>query len=125
MKRLHPHQAAATAVAAHPDRPATAVLLDSPDARLVVFRIEPGQEVATHHSPSTVILAVLQGTGTLTGGDGECQVSAGDVVAYEPGEQHSMRAGGETLTLLATITPRPGTREAPTREAPVAVQARP
>ena len=110
MRALHPQQAAATAVTSHPERPATAVVLDAPDARLVVFRIEPGQEVPPHHSPSTVILSVLQGAGVLTGGDGECRVSAGDVVAYEPGEQHSMRAAGETLTILATITPRPVSR---------------
>jgi hypothetical protein len=32
------------------------------------------------------------------------------VVVYAPRERHGMRAGEETLLLLATITPRPGSR---------------
>jgi quercetin dioxygenase-like cupin family protein len=39
-------------------------------------------------------------------------VATGDVVTYEPNELHGMRAVTEELVLLATITPRPGTRGA-------------
>ena len=110
MKPLDPRAAARAAVSANPTRPATAVIHDTEDARLVVFRIGPGQEVAVHTSPSTVMLTVLEGTGVLSGGDGERACSAGDVVAYAPGEPHGMRAGEGDFLLLATITPRPGTR---------------
>jgi hypothetical protein len=33
---------------------------------------------------------------------------AGDLVSYDTGEVHGMRAGDETLVLMATIAPRPG-----------------
>ncbi|HWE43705.1 MAG TPA: hypothetical protein VG432_14460 [Gemmatimonadaceae bacterium] len=33
--------------------------------------------------------------------------SPGDVFVYLPDERHGMRAAGEELLLLATITPRP------------------
>lgn len=108
MKLLDPLAAARAAVSANPSRSATAVVLDTPDARLVVFRIAPGQEVPPHTSPSTVLLTVLAGRGTIAGADEERECRAGDLVAYEPGELHSMRATGEELLLLATITPRPG-----------------
>lgn len=102
--------AARDAVAASATRPATAVIHDTPDARLVVFRIAPGQEVAPHTSVSSVLLTVLAGSGLLCGGDEERRCAAGEMVAYAPGERHGMRATDEELLLLATITPQPGTR---------------
>jgi quercetin dioxygenase-like cupin family protein len=108
VKVLSTLSAAREAVSAQPTRPATALLHDSPDARVVVFRIEPGQEVAPHTSTSTVLLAVLAGKGTVSGASGESPVVAGDLVSYDTGEVHGMRAGDETLVLMATIAPRPG-----------------
>ena len=114
MNALQAIAAAKAAVAGNPERPATAVLHDSPDARLVVFRIEPGQAVAPHRSTSTVTLHVLQGSGELSGEqDAGAQirhVTAGDIVLYAPNELHGMRARDEELLLLAAITPRPGSR---------------
>ena len=111
MIALDPLQASRDAVATSPTRPATAILHDSPDLRLVVFRILPGQSVAPHHNPSTVTLTVLEGAGFLSGGEGERACRAGEMVTYEPGETHGMRSERESLYLLATITPRPGARE--------------
>jgi quercetin dioxygenase-like cupin family protein len=112
MKHLDPRSAARDAVSASANRPATAVLLDTADVRLVVFRLAPGQSVAPHRNVSTVMLTVLAGAGILSGGDGERQCTAGDVVVYEPSETHGMRAVDSELLLLATITPRPGERTA-------------
>lgn len=110
MKVLSTLGAARDAVSAQPDRPATALLHDVPDARVVVFRIEPGQEVAPHTSTSTVLLSIVSGSGTVSGASGESSVRAGDLVAYDAGELHGMKAGTEQLVLVAIITPRPGTR---------------
>lgn len=110
MKVLSTLTVAREAVSAQPTRPATALLHDVPDARVVVFRIEPGQEVAPHTSTSTVLLAVIAGDGTVSGASGESPVAPGDLVAYDTGELHGMRAGRETLVLAAIITPRPGAR---------------
>ncbi len=114
MKLIKPADAARSAVSANPDRPATAVLLDTPDVRLVVFRLAAGQEVAAHRSSSSVLLTVVSGTGFLSGegveGPDERACVAGDWVACEPNELHAMRATGEELVVLATITPRPGNR---------------
>jgi quercetin dioxygenase-like cupin family protein len=107
---IDPRRAAREAVSPRPDRPATAIVHDAPDARLVVFRIAPGQDVPTHRSASTVQLAVLEGHGVLAGAEGERLCSAGDVVVYAPDEPHAMRATDVELLLLATITPRPGGR---------------
>jgi quercetin dioxygenase-like cupin family protein len=107
---LDPIATARAAVAAQPARPATSMLLDTADARLVVFRIAPGQAVPPHRSEATVMLFVLDGAGIISGGDGERACAAGELVAFQPGEMHGMRALAETFHLLAVITPRPGTR---------------
>ena len=96
--------------AANPTRPATAIVHDSADARLLVFRIAPGQSVAPHTNLSTVMLTAIAGHPVVTGRDEEREIAPGDVVVYEPNELHGMRAVGEEAVLLATITPRPGTR---------------
>jgi quercetin dioxygenase-like cupin family protein len=110
VRHLDAVASARSAVAANAGRPATAVVHDSVDARLVVFRLEPGQQVPPHSSVSTVMLQVLEGSGILSGGDNEMMCTKGDIVVYAPGEQHGMKADVEELLLLATITPRPGSR---------------
>jgi quercetin dioxygenase-like cupin family protein len=99
---------AAVAGAPRRERPATGILFDAPEVRLVVFRIQPGQQVAAHTSPSVVILSVMAGSGLVTGATGERAVRTGDVVVFAPLELHAMRAVEEPLVLVATIAPRPG-----------------
>lgn len=99
---------AAEAVSASPDRPAMAVIHDSPEARLVLFRLEPGQRVAPHASTSTVILSVIAGAGFLSGGEGgEHSAHAGDAVVFANNERHGMRALSDHFVVLAIIVPRP------------------
>ena len=99
---------------AHADRPVTVRLHDSPDARLVLFHFEPGQEVPVHTSTSTVTLTVVEGSLTLVSASGEHPAERGAVAVYEPREPHGMRATSGRALLLATITPRPGERHATT-----------
>ena len=100
--------AATEAVSPAPGRPATTLVHDLPAGRLIVFRLEPGQRVEPHTSPSTVILVVASGSGLVLGADGERSVRAGHVVTYAPNEVHAMRALSHPLVLLAIIAPRPG-----------------
>lgn len=90
------------------NRPAVLVAENLPEARLVLFRIRPGQEVATHTSASAVFISVLSGGGFVSGAEGESPVRAGMVAAITAGEPHGMRAGDEELVLAALIAPRPG-----------------
>ncbi len=114
MKALDPANAARAAISPNPEKPASAVIHDTDDLRLVVFRIAPGQSVPPHRSVSSVMLTVLEGEGTLAGEENgqpvEQRFGAGQSVTYEPNELHSMSAGSTELLLLATITPRPGSR---------------
>ena len=124
MKTFDARRAAVDAKVSNSTRPATAIVHDTPDARVVVFRIAPGQTVAPHRNGSTVILTVLSGHGIVTGGDSRRVVSAGEVVAFEPNELHGMSAVDAEFVLLATITPRPSARSAAVAPAAVAVRTR-
>lgn len=95
--------AALGAVSPNESKPGTAVVHDAPSVRLVVFRIEPGQEVAPHTNNGTVLLTVLSGHGTVRGGEEFRDVGPGTVLAYAPGELHAMRANTEQFCLMATI----------------------
>ena len=114
MKTLSPRNAARLAVSTNPNRPATAVVHDTDDVRLVVFRLAAGQEVPPHRSGSSVMLTVLEGEGLLSGEENGAPVHVpckqGDVVTYDPNELHGMRSQSGELLLLATIAPRPGSR---------------
>lgn len=108
---LNPRRLAVAAVAVNGSRPATATVHDSHDARLIVFRLAPGQSIPVHRNAATVILTVLGGRGIVVGeNDDEQEVREGDVIVYAPNEAHGMRATSEKLVLLATIAPRPGSR---------------
>ncbi len=98
------------AVSSNPQKPATVLAHDATDARVVIFRIEAGQRVPVHTSPSTVLLFVIEGHGLVEGADGERAVKPGDIIAYDMNEPHGMRAADERLVIAAVIAPRPGTR---------------
>ncbi|HEX7546594.1 MAG TPA: cupin domain-containing protein [Gemmatimonadaceae bacterium] len=101
---------AAGAVANRPGHPATTLAHDCADARVVLFRIEPGQEVTKHTTPSTVVLTIVSGRGIVSGAAGDRSVRAGDIVAYERDELHGMRAEDEQFVVAAVIAPRPAAR---------------
>ncbi len=107
---MQPAEMARAAVAPRPDRPATHLLHDAPDVRLVTFRLAAGQAVPPHRNSSSVMLTVLSGRGMISGEAEERNCVEGDYVVFEPNELHGMRAVDEELLILAAITPRPGSR---------------
>ncbi len=90
------------------DRPASEILHDARDARIVAFTLRPAQVVAPHRSASSVILHVVSGQGIFIGDGDEARLAAGQTAAYQPGEKHGITAGEEGLRFLAIITPAPG-----------------
>jgi quercetin dioxygenase-like cupin family protein len=88
-------------------RPASAVLHDSADARIVAFHLLPGQRVAEHRSTSTVTIHVIAGSGVFRGSDSASRLEAGQLAVFAPNETHSIDAGTEPLRFVAIIAPRP------------------
>lgn len=89
------------------DRPATMILHDEPNVRVVAFRLEPGQEIRPHRSSSTVLVQVVEGAGTFTGEGASAVLRSGEAAVFAPGEIHAIRADAEPLRFLAVLTPSP------------------
>jgi quercetin dioxygenase-like cupin family protein len=67
-----------------------------------VFRFAPGGRIARHHpaGSGTQILAVLEGSGEVSGVSGvEEPIAAGEAVFLQAGEEHEMKSA-EGLTAL-------------------------
>jgi len=93
---------------ARPDRPATRVLHDEEQLRVVAFHLAPDQVVPPHRSAGTVLVQVVAGEGRFSGDGGEATLRAGECAVYRPEETHSIAAGDAPLVFLALIVPRPG-----------------
>lgn len=93
---------------AREDRPATALLYDHPNARIVAFHLLPGQRVPEHRSSSTVTIHVTEGSGIFRGSEAESRLEAGQMAVFAPDEMHAIDAEAEPLRFVAIITPRPG-----------------
>lgn len=89
-----------------PDRPVSRLLHDAPQMRVVVFGLEPGQEIPPHTVASRVLLHVLLGRGAFLTGKGEEPAYPGAFVVTEPDEPHGLKAAERTV-MLAVIAPRP------------------
>lgn len=85
----------------------TRIVHQDVDARVVAFRLQPGQVVPEHRSTSTVILHVVAGQGVFCGDGGEVALVPGGAVVYAPGEVHAIRASDEGVHFLAVIAPSP------------------
>ncbi|HEY4716557.1 MAG TPA: cupin domain-containing protein [bacterium] len=81
------------------------LIFDSVNARVVLFSLDAGQEIAPHASPSSVLIYVVEGRGVWLGSE-EAAFSAGDLCCFTPEEPHGFRAE-ERSVLLAAITPSP------------------
>ena len=89
-----------------PERVVSKLLHDSERCRVVLFCLEPGQEVAPHQSTSEVVFYGVEGKGTVSVGSDEAGIAPGTIVVCPPMLPHGIKAGSRT-TVLAVITPRP------------------
>ena len=67
-----------------------------------VFRLAPGGRIARHPATYPQILAVLDGSGEVSGSDGRAEpIGAGEAVFWHAGEEHETKsAAGLTALIL-------------------------
>ncbi|HYZ19310.1 MAG TPA: cupin domain-containing protein [Gaiellaceae bacterium] len=72
----------------------------APEAHVVVIELEPGGLVGRHPAASAQLFAVVSGSGWVSGDDGlRKQISAGEAVLWEAGEEHES-GSDEGMTVL-------------------------
>jgi quercetin dioxygenase-like cupin family protein len=82
--------------------PLTIPLSQGAPAQAAVFRVEPGGRIGRHAASVPQILAVLEGSGSVSGRDGVAEpIAAGEAVFWQQGEQHeTTSAAGMTALIL-------------------------
>ena len=71
-----------------------------------LYCLEPGQKQKVHaHAGEDKIYYVLEGSGTVTVGDEESPISAGQIVIAENGEQHGISNGDGRMKVLVFMAP--------------------
>lgn len=80
--------------------------------RILRFMLKPGQSIRKHKVPnSPFFVVVVQGKGVFVGADQvEQQVGPNTLLAFEPDEEHSVRALDEELVFVGFLHRSPGTR---------------
>jgi quercetin dioxygenase-like cupin family protein len=96
----------------HAKNPNAEPLFVSEEARVLRFALRPGQVVREHNAPhSPVLVVVLQGRGMFAGGDGvEYQVGPNELLIFQAGEDHSIRALNEELIFAVFLREAPDAR---------------
>jgi quercetin dioxygenase-like cupin family protein len=66
-----------------------------------IFRLEPGGRIVRHPAGYPQILAVLEGSGEVSGADGvEQAISAGEAVFWAAGEEHETKTASGLTALI-------------------------
>jgi quercetin dioxygenase-like cupin family protein len=66
-----------------------------------VFRLAPGGRIGRHPATYPQLLAVLEGSGEVSGADGvEAPIRAGEAVFWAAGEQHETKAAAGLTALI-------------------------
>jgi quercetin dioxygenase-like cupin family protein len=91
-----------------PDGTRDPIVLQSHDeARAVLIRLDPGQELGEHQVKERAWLSVVEGRVRIEAGGESVDADAGTLFTFGPGERHAVRSdnGARILLLLA---PWPG-----------------
>jgi quercetin dioxygenase-like cupin family protein len=81
--------------------PLTAPLSEEPGVQAAVFRVAPGGSLPRHPATFPQILAVLEGSGTVSGADGiDEPIATGEAVFWHEGEEHATRSESGLTALI-------------------------
>lgn len=85
------------------------VLHSTDEARAVLIRIDPGQELGDHQVKEHAWIVVVEGSATFRAGNQAVEAPAGTLARFEPDERHSVSTeSGARLLLLLAPWPGPG-----------------
>ena len=81
--------------------PLSAPMAQGAPFQAAIFRFAPGGRIARHPATDPQILAVLEGSGEVSGANGVTEpVGAGDAVYWAAGEEHEATSKGGLTALI-------------------------
>lgn len=81
--------------------PLTAPAGEGSEVQAAIFRVAPGGRLLRHPATFPQILAVLEGSGEVSGADGVDEpIAAGEAVFWSEGEEHETKSEGGLTALI-------------------------
>jgi len=81
--------------------PLTPSIFEGSPIQAAIFRVAPGGRLARHPATVPQILAVLEGSGEVSGEDGAAEpIAAGEAVFWSQGEEHETRSASGLTALI-------------------------
>jgi quercetin dioxygenase-like cupin family protein len=81
--------------------PLTPSVFESSLVQVAIFRVEPGGRLRRHPATFPQILAVLEGSGEVSGADGVDEpIEAGEAVFWRKGEEHETKSAVGLTALI-------------------------
>ena len=81
--------------------PLTPSIFEGSPIQAAIFRFAPGGRLARHPATLPQILAVLEGSGEVSGEDGVAEpIAAGEAVFWSQGEEHETRSASGLTALI-------------------------
>ncbi len=92
------------------------VLFSTPECRAVVIDLASGEELGEHHVRERAVLQVVSGRVSIESAGETAECDTGTLVAFDPGEHHTIRALTDAQLLLL-LAPWPGGEQMPANAA--------
>ncbi len=88
----------------YPDRISREMLAETPEMRMALMCLEPGQELAPHKAPMRLVMYVVEGSGTFTVGQEQIEAGEKSAILCEPMVEHGFKASkGQRLVVMAVV----------------------
>ena len=88
----------------YPDRISREMLAETPEMRIALMCLEPGQELAPHKAPMRLLMYCVEGSGVFTVGDRQIEAGRETAVLCDPMVEHGFKASkGERLVVMAVV----------------------
>ncbi len=88
----------------HTDKISREMLAETPEMRIALMCLEPGQELAPHKAPMRLLMYVVEGSGTFIVGDQQIEAGEKSAILCEPMVEHGFKATkGRRLVVMAVV----------------------
>ena len=88
----------------HTDKISREMLAETPEMRIALMCLEPGQELAPHKATMRLLMYVVEGSGAFTVGDQQIEAGEKSAILCEPMVEHGFKATkGRRLVVMAVV----------------------
>ena len=87
-----------------PEKISRQMIAETPEMRIALMCLEPGQELAPHKAPMRLLMYVVEGKGVFTVGDQRIEAGEKSAILCDPMVEHGFSASlGSRLVVMASV----------------------